>query len=454
MYKSVQAKIALSACKDKFLLDADNEPFDRSSKLHGELAATYKGDADDFTTSLSGSDIDLEWRILPAPEDAERLNQAAIKYAREKKFSQALESWKQAISLFHKDPDYYYNSGLVSFELRDIKTGIEQLSRVIEICPIYYKAYFVLGSIYSRIRDFDKSKKFLQEGLLLSKDYTLGMINLGAVYSILRQYDDAISVFEKAIAAAPREAKGYLGLAKVYAALGDFDNANRCFKAVVKLDPNGKLGNIARRSLQHVPSEAGSPDADRQGTLGGNPEELYALGYQHYIQGNYPDAALAYSHYLAINNKDGDVWASLAACQLRMGNTDDAIESIKKAVQLQPAKASFYKQAAIIYEACGRHQDVHSAARKAIELGKRDSVLLTLFGKSTITNGNIQEGAKHLQEAIRLNPNNLKARFHFAKALKSMGQLDSAKQNFEEILWVKTESPLKEEARKEIQKLI
>jgi tetratricopeptide (TPR) repeat protein len=454
MYKSIQAKIALSECKDKFSLDGDSEPFNRSSKLHGELAATYKGAADDFIISLSGSDIKLEWRILPAPADAERLNQAAIKYAREKKLSQALESWNQAIGLFHKDPDYYYNSGLVSFELKDIKTGIEQLSKVIEICPIYYKAYFVLGSIYSRIRNFDKSKNFLQEGLFLNKDYTLGMINLGAVYSILRQYNDAISIFEKAIAAAPREAKGYLGLGKVYAALGDFDNANRCFKAVVKLDPNGKLGNIARRSLKHVLPEIDSLSDNRQGTIDGNPEEWYALGYQHYIKGNYQDAAKAYSRYLGINSKDGDVWASLAACQLRMGNSDDAVESIKRAVQLQPSKASFYKQAAIIYEACGRHQDVNSAARKAIELGKRDSVLLTLFGKSMITNGNIQEGAKHLQEAIRLNPNNLKARFHFAKALKSMGQLDSARQNFEEILWVKTESPLKEEARKEIQKLV
>ena len=67
---------------------------------------------------------------------------------------------------------------------------------------------------------------------------------------------------------------------------------------------------------------------------------------------------------------------------------------------------------------------------------------------------NKEEALKYLSDALKQNPNNVNARFHFAKILKKIGQTDSARQHFEEVLWSKFETPLKKLAQDEIEDLL
>ena len=333
---------------------------------------------------------------------------------------------------------------------KNYSNGLDRCQESIRICPIYTRAYFVLGSIFSKKRDFTKAEFYLQNGLKLQNDNIIGIVNLGAVYSILKKYNEAIVLFERATSLSPKESKAYLGLGKIYAAQGDIDNANRCFKAVIKLDPEGKLGLIAKRSIQ---ASNPPPEQENFEHLSEIPEELYALGYQYYLNGDLGRAVSAYKKYLSLKKTDADVWASLASTQIRLGQTDDAISSIKNAIALNPKKASHYKIAAIIYDAANVNAELNQVAKKAIDLGRRDSITLTLLGKSFYLDGNLLESIETLQEAINYNSNNLKARYYLAQTYKSMGQTESAKKQLEEIIWAKSDSPLKEKAKKEIKML-
>ena len=143
----------------------------------------------------------------------------------------------------------------------------------------------------------------------------------------------------------------------------------------------------------------------------------------------------------------------MSACKLYQGEKEEAIYAVKKAISLQPNKAVFHKQAAIIYDACDLVAESGQEAQKAIDLGKQDSVTLALLGKSFFVLGQIQESARFLQDAVKSNPNNLNARFYFARALDKLEQKDAAKEQFEEILWCKTESSLKEKVKMELQRL-
>jgi len=455
-FKVITASIKLASLRKEYLGDQAslaNQVDD--SILLKEVNKEYRGSADEFHADIENDKVVLQWSIQKSPSEAEKLNLDALKLARAKKFEQAIALWKQAISLNSKDPDFQYNMGLAHLELKHFKQGLDRCLEVVRICPVYYRAYFVLGSIYSKLRQFEDSQLYLKKGLLFQDNNVLALVNLGAVYSVLRKYEEAIMTFEKAIALSPKEIKAYLGLGKLYAAIGDADNANRYFKAVIKLDPEGKLGNIARRSLQTVDIMDSSTTTAE--TLSkddiANPDELYAKGYRHYIQGDFEDAINLYKKYLSVKESDADVWASLATCQLRMGRSQDAVASIRRAIKLRPGKAAFYKQAAIIYDAVGQDDDIFVAAQKAIELGKRDSVTLTLLGKSYVHKNDYQQGMKYLQDAIELNPNNLKAHFYYAQTLVKVGKLEQAKQHFEEILWAKIESPLKDKVRSELSHL-
>jgi tetratricopeptide (TPR) repeat protein len=229
----------------------------------------------------------------------------------------------------------------------------------------------------------------------------------------------------------------------------------RYFKAVLKMNPDGKLGRMAQQSIRAVQVEI--PEAAQQTDIGPiDPEKAdtyYARGFQAFLQSDFSEVITTYSQYLQVRDTDAEVWAALASCQLRVGKKDEAIASIEKAIALQSNKGAFYKQAAIINDACGRSKEAGAAAQKAYDLGKRDSITLTLLGKHFFKSGQYQEGAKFLREALKINPGNINARYHFAQLLKATGQVELAKQQYEEIIWTRNESPLREKAKNELEQL-
>jgi len=429
--------------------------------VFSRLREKFQGGGDYFDASIKEKQMVLTWGLRTTPPDAERFNKEALDYARSKEYAKAITTWQKTLTLASKDPDIYYNLGLIYFETKEYNRGIDKLMETIRLCPIYHRAYFVLGSIYSKTRQFKQAEQYLLEGLLLQANNLMAMINLAAVYSILKNYKEAIRIFEKTIALSPKEIRSYLGLGKVYMAQGDMDNASRYFKAVIKLEPEGKFAEIARKSLRGMapePAPEPAPAADAEKNTASdlsdeNCEEIYAEGFQSFIRGDLHSAVTAYQRYLLHRPAEADVWASLASCQLRLGYGDAAMESIRNAIRNGPGKAVLHKQAAIIFDACDRINEAGRYANKAIELGKSDSITMSLAGKAHIHSGDLEDAERYLQEALKLNPNNLQARYHFAQLMKKLGQTDSARQNLEEILWAHAETPLKEKARREIQAL-
>ncbi len=419
------------------------------------LKEKYRGKGDFIDIALIDKELRLSWGLNQETAESDRLNIEALQYARRKEFSKALSLWNQAIEKNPRDPDLHYNMALILIETKEFQSGLDKCLETIKICPIYFRAYFVLGSLYSKLRQFQTAEKYLLEGLLLQNSNVMAMVNLGAVYSILKKYKEAILLFEKVIAISPKETRAYLGLGKVYMAQGDMDNASRCLKAVIKLDGDGKFAAVARKSLRTITPSQPLEMADMNPYQSDeNVEQIFAEGFQAYIKGNYAEAVEAYKRYLTYRSDEADVWASLASCQLRLGQSEAAMESVRKAISHDPSKAAFYKQAGIIFDACERFQEAGQFALKAIELGKNDSVTLTIAGKSMMLSGNLQEAFRLLQEALKQNPNNLQARYVYAQVMKQMGQKEAAKENLEEILLSRLETPLKEKARREMQTLL
>jgi tetratricopeptide (TPR) repeat protein len=450
LYKTIRAEYDLLS----FTTGIDSKPHSADEgALSHLLRERFQGLADRFDVAISGNTATMTWSIQKSPEKAEALNSEALSLARHKELARAIDLWLSAIEINPNDPDYHYNAGLAYFELKEYNKGLDRCVETLRICPVYHRAYFVLGSIYSKMRQFDRAEANLEKGLKFNKNNILALVNLGAVHSIQKKYTEAIVAFEKAISLDNKEARAYLGLGKIYALQNDQENALRCFKAVVKMNPDGQLGKMAMQAMRAVQVETPEVEEDGGRIDPQKADAFYAKGFQAFLQNDYTEAIRTYKQYLQVRSQDAEVWAALASCQLRVGQKDEAIVSINKAIAQQSNKAAFYKQAAIINDACGKLDDAGTAAQKAYDLGKRDSITLTLLGKYLFKSGQFQEGARHFREALRIHPGNINARFHLAQLLKATGQVELAKQQFEEIVWTRNESPLKEKARKELEQL-
>ncbi len=442
--------IKVSVSRDQ-LATAYNDP-----QIHqnNEIALNYltkdfQGTAQFFDIDFNDSEAIVSWGVKRGSPEAENHNKQGLEEARKKEFDKAIEHWRRAVYINRTDPDTLYNLTLAYFEITNYTKALDKCLEVLSNCPVYFRAHFLLGSIYSKLRKFEQAAEHLEKGLLFQPENVMVLVNLGAIYSILRRSNDAIHCFEKAISVSPSEKKAYLGLGKIYAAQNDFDNANRNFKAVIKLDPNGKLGQIAKNSIL---SEPPAPDetthtADDTIEEHQDADELYSKAYQYFINSDYEKASQLFGIYLKEKSRDYRAWSILSICQLRSGQKQPAISSIEKALLFQSKNPALYKQASILYEACGMATESANAAAKAYDMGKHDSVTLTLLGIGKAHNGQLQDSARVLYDAVSKNPNNLKARYSLANVLFNLGQNDSAKQQLEEILWTENQTPLKDKAR-------
>lgn len=414
-------------------------------KLVGFVKRHFQGAAQSFQVQVKDEHVNVSWIVARANPEAEMLNREALTLAKSRQYERAAELWRKAILLHKDEPDYHYNLSLALIEMKQFIKALDRCKEALNICPIYYRACFVLGSLYSKQRQFEASEQYLRQGLLLQPDNTAALVNLGAVLTVQKKYDEAVRTFEKSVALSPKDVKAYLGLGKVYVMQNDFDNATRCFKAAIKLDPNGRLGQIAQTSLAALPSMVMSENENT--TVPVDSDRLYANAYNAYLLGNYAAAVDLYSDYLKIKPRDANAWATMAACRLRLGQKAESILAINNAIKLSPGTAALHKQAGIIYDAFDMPSELEREAQRAIELGKQDSVTITLLGIARFKNDRTQESIRIFQDAISKNPNNLKARFFLAKSYLMNNQKELAKQNLEEILWAQAASPLKDKAR-------
>lgn len=409
---------------------------------------------DEIDVIIQTDEIFFKWQPSIIEDRAEVLHKNALLLARKGNLDEAIEKWTEATLINSLDPDYFFNLGIAYFEKKKYQDAIENLSRVIAICPLYLKAHLILGTAFLKIRKFEFAKKHLKRFVKFDNSNSLAYLNLGAVNSVLKEYEEGIAMFERAIALSPKEPRAYLGSAKLYSTIGNIEKANAYFRKVIDLDNKGNLANYAKRSI--VASEAKNNETKEAKTdeIKGNPEEYYSEGYHYYVSGDYAKSASMYKKYLSIKPKDDYVWYALGEVQLRGGRPELALTSFKNAITLYPEKGLYFKELAIIFDKLNKPSKVITAILKAKELGKTDSITYCLWGKALYQLGNFEEAISKLENSLKSNRNNFLAKYYLAETLIKNDEIQEAIDYLHELKEVKIDTPLKKKAEILYEKLI
>ena len=447
--KIITAEIAISSIVD-FDQEIVGEEIDQ-----GEILKILK---DKFgNTAIGAMDVSLEsdsakfrWTLTKVVDEAEELHKEALSYARKKNYKNAIERWIKAISVNPEDPDYYFNAGIAFYEAKNYQEAIENLETTISICPIYFKARLILGTIYLKLRKFNQAETYLKESIYFNPSNPLAILNLGAVYSILKKYPEGINAFKKIIELSPNEQRAYFGLGKIYSIQGNTQEANECFRKVIDIDNNGHLAIHAKRAIVSV-SEASStainlkPKAELPAIEEGHLEDYYSEGYNSYLFGDYSRSGDLYRKYIEYKPNDDIVWFSLGESYFRAGYPKEASSAFKNALKVQK-KGLYFKQLAIAYDFQSLSDKAINCAEQAIAMGKKDSIVYTIWAKNLIKLNKLDEAIDKLELAIKSNKANLSAIYHLAVAYTKSNQISEATTYLHTILSSKVKSPIKGEA--------
>ena len=120
----------------------------------------------------------------------------------------------------------------------DIKGAITQWQAVRDLTPHHQVAYFQLGRLYARLKQWDQARNALETSLQLRPDLLEAYLELGQVYANQENQENALQMYAKAQKLRPDEPRIFLKRATLYLSANQHDLAIANLKEAIQLRPS------------------------------------------------------------------------------------------------------------------------------------------------------------------------------------------------------------------------
>jgi uncharacterized protein (TIGR02466 family) len=143
----------------------------------------------------------------------------------QQKFSEAIDSYKNAIHLDPKKPDLYFNLGIIHSNLNQFDEAITAYQQAITLKANFFEAHGNLGTVLQRLGQLDEAIASYKKGLNINPQDARAHFNLGTALRDKGSLAEAISSYKKAIALFPNYTDAYNNLGETLRDHGDMDAA-------------------------------------------------------------------------------------------------------------------------------------------------------------------------------------------------------------------------------------
>jgi tetratricopeptide (TPR) repeat protein len=224
-----------------------------------------------------------------------------------------------------------------------LDTAIEEASVALKLDPDLPEAHMVLATTYRYKGFIDEAQQAIDKALKLHPDDELALIQAGWISIVQGKIDQAYPHFMKALELNPRLTSGYWSVGFIYLALKDFEKAESWIRKALEIQQDDiyALGFLCDCYAA----------ADRLDDMKGIAERLEELtpdllngwrylGHHAYLSSNYQDARDYYDRAIQIGQyfyrSTGSI--SLAQAHFRLGDEDNARRALTKTRQLVDAR--------------------------------------------------------------------------------------------------------------------
>jgi tetratricopeptide (TPR) repeat protein len=247
--------------------------------------------------------------------------------------------------------------------------------------------------------------------------------NLGTVLFEKGQWDEAAREHREALALDPKLAQAHLGISQVRLAKGqallakgqmdemveELRAALTEFRAAVDLDPKFAQASSNQYAQAHLGLGAAFAAKAMSRVIAAQPDEAVkelraALAEFRAASALDPKVAEGFSGKLA------EVHVYLGAALRDLGRPDEAIESFRQAIELDPKHVAAHNGLGLALHSLGQFHEAIRAYRKALELDPNNSRAHNNIGWSLQNMGQFNEADREYRTAVELDPGNTTAR--------------------------------------------
>ncbi len=269
------------------------------------------------------------------------------------------------------------------------------------------------GRAYLKARDFEKAEEdFLQAKGIWSRSLEPSLL-LGMTRYVAGHEEKAEETFEELFRIASSRDDAAIGIVSIYGALHDYDRAIRWTRKVAAglvrdllmlefLLVTGKLDealDLAKKTVtEHPKSSRGR----------------FTLGKVYGYLGNRKKVRKAYSEAFRLDPGDPEICDFFSWVLERSGELEEAERLLKRAIDLDPG---FHGSLGQYYYRRGMWEDALEEVRKAIEVNPTSGQAHNLYQRTLAGLGRVDEAIEMYQKALARNPDDGFTLYQLARIL-------------------------------------
>jgi len=255
----------------------------------------------------------------------------------------------------------------------DSEGGLKALREVLSKDAEVIDAWVMMGTEYSRRREFPRALECFQRALALKPDYDLAVFDMANVYRTIGRDDDALVGYRRLIEVDPKNAQAHQQAAQVLVDQGKLEAAETELNRALALQP---AMAAARNTLGALRL--------KQGDASGGEREIRAALEQK------PDLRLA--HF------------NLAVAAEQRGDLNAAIAEYKKEIELHPRSFMAQFNLGKAYEQIGSVNEQREAFQAAIASNPDFAEGHLFLAKLCLDEGRLEEAIDLARRGITLKP--------------------------------------------------
>lgn len=233
------------------------------------------------------------------------------------------------------------------------------------------------------------------DGASQAKAYWL----LGKSQEALGGLDKALSVYQLAVKLHPRDTRLLLAQADLFMRVGLEDRAVPLYESVLKIRPTEAQAHLGLGTVHLQQGLLALAVPEFKDVLDSDPASVEAArGLAQSLAGLGKPAEAERILLRALERrKDAGLWAVLAEVQRRRGARSDGVESMRRAVAAAPERLDLRLRHAFWLLADGRVEDGAAAAREALKLDPDDVLARFALGVADLQRGDRAAAARHFE---------------------------------------------------------
>ncbi len=297
---------------------------------------------------------------------------------------EAQRQFEKAISLADENKaEVLYNIGISFERINQYRVALKYFMKVYTMEPDNYFVFYDLAYCYERLEELDKSIEFYQRYLDEDPFSEHVWYNLGIVYNKKDENEKALEAYDFATAINENYSSAYFNKANTLTLLDKQREAITTYEEFLEIEPD----NAA------------------------------ALCYIGECYERLEELKLAKAYYmksLMFDDKFADSWFGLGVVKSQLGNHEEGIKDILRAINLDKDNTEYLFALASTLANMQKYDKAVDVFKKLVHLITSDIVMWDCFAQVYARQGRFSDSQKIITEALHFNPDSAMLRYRLA----------------------------------------